>query len=195
MPKRLEFISYSVHRRDPEKFKRELRAALPTVSVEDFERIATIELVKHKPRLNHTEVNLFGRDVLTDDVTTIATWAEMSPKAQRFVRRHAAAGTLDRLVSIPGLSRSYVWNKRNAWVQDVTDADAALIRDTKHWKMPEGKSPPALWFRDIDVYGPWAGFPQTWALPVVEEFRATNLDDAKRFVADVKKTKQWPGRR
>jgi hypothetical protein len=185
MPKRLEFISYSVHRRNPEKFKRELRAALPTVSPEDFEKIATIEMCKHKPRLNHTEVNLFGRDVLTDDVTTIATWNEMSAKTQRFVRRHAAAGTLSHLVSIPGLSRSYVWNKRNEWVQEVTDADAALMREdakAKHW------------FRDIDEYGRWAGYPQTWTLPVVDEFRATNLDDAKRFVADVKKTKQWPGR-
>lgn len=186
MPKRLEFISYSVHRRDPDRFKRELRQALPTVSPEDFEQIAKVELWKHKPRLNHTEVNLFGVDVLTDDVTTVASWGEMSAKAQRFVRRHAKAGTLSHLVSIPGLSRSYVWNQRNAWIQEVTDADADLMR---------GDPKARHWFRDYDVYGPWQGFPQTWTLPVVEEFRATNLDDAKRFVADVKKTKQWPGRR
>jgi hypothetical protein len=184
MPTRLEFLSYSIVRRDPARFKRELRVRYPTMSAEDLERIATVELWKHKPRLGHTEVLLFGRDVLTDDLTTVAGWDVMSAKAQRHLRRHAAAGTLAQAVSIDGLSRTYVFNKRTDWVQEVTDADLPLIRASKA----------RHWFRDFDKYGPWPGFPQTWALPVVDEFKATNLDDAKRFVADVKKTKQWPGR-
>jgi hypothetical protein len=196
MPKRLEFISYSRHRRDPEAFKRELRRAFPTVIAADLEKIATVELWKVKPRLDHTEVLLFGRDVLTDDVTTIAGWDVMSAKAQKHVRKHERAGTLPRLVSIDGLSRTYVFNRRNEWVQEVSDADMALIRavEATPEMIKRRISRPRHWFRDIDVYGPWQGFPRTWTLPVVEEFKATNLDDAKRFVADVKKTKQWPGR-
>lgn len=185
MPTRLEFLSYSVVRRNPDAFKRELRVKYPTMSVEDLERIATVELWKHKPRLNHTEVLLFGRDVDTDDLTTVAGWDVMSPKARRHLKRHKAAGTLSQAVSIDGLSRTYVFNKRNAWVQEVADSDLPLIRASKA----------KHWFRNYDQYGPWQGFPQTWQLNVADEFKATNLDDAKRFVADVKKTKQWPGRR
>lgn len=185
MPTRLEFLSYSIVRRDPAKFKAQLRAKYPTMSVEDLERVATVELWKHKPRLNHTEVLLFGRDVLTDDLTTIAGWDVMSVKAQRHLKRHKAAGTLSQAISIDDLSQTYVFNKRTEWVQEVADADLPRIRASKA----------KHWFRDYDRYGPWPGFPQTWSLNVADEFRATNLDDAKRFVADVRKTKQWPGRR
>lgn len=184
MPKRLEFISYSVVRRDPAKFKRELRAKYPTVSVENLERIATVELWKHKPRLNHTEVLLFGRDVLADDLATVAGWDVMSVKARRYLQRQQAAGTLAQVISIDGLSRTYVFNKKNAWVQEVADGDLPLIRASKARR----------WFRDYDEYGPWPGFPQTWELPVVDEFRAKTLDDAAAFVRDVKKTRRWPGR-
>ena len=184
MPKRLEFISYSWVRRDPRKFLLALRATYPTVSPEDLERIATAEMWKHKPRLNHTEVLLFGRDVLTDDLSTVAGWGEMSRKARRHLEQHQAAGTLSRIVSIPDLSRTYVFNKQTEWVQEVTDADAALIRQSKA----------RTWFRDIDVYGPWPGFPQVWELPVAERFEATSLTDAAAFVKDVKQTKTWPGR-
>ena len=185
MPKRLEFISYSWVRRDPKRFLRALRATYPTVSPDDLEKIATVELWKHKPRLNHTEVLLFGRDVETDDLTTVAGWGDMSRKARRHLERHKAAGTLATVVSIPGLSRTYVFNQGNAWLQEVTDADAALIRDSKA----------RTWFRDYDVYGPWQGFPPVWELPVADRFEAKSLDDAAAFVKDVRKTKQWPGSR
>lgn len=185
MGKRLEFISYSVIRRDPQKLRAALKAKYPTVSDANLERITEVELWKHKPRLNHTEALLFGRDILTDDLTTIAAWDAISAKAQRFLQRHHTAGTLAQAVSIDGLSQTYVWNRRNAWVQEVADPDLPLIRASKAGK----------WFRDYDAHGPWPGFPRAWEFPVAEREAFSNLEDAAKFAADVRKKKTWAGGR
>lgn len=184
MGTRLEFISYSVVRRDPQKLRAVLKAKYPTVSDDNLERITEVELWKHKPRLPHTEVLLFGRDVLTADLTTIPAWDAMSAKARRFLERHARAGTLGQAISIDDLSTTYVWNRGNAWVQEVADSDLPRIRASKAGK----------WFRDYDAHGPWPGFPRAWEFPVAEREAFSNLEDAAKFAADVRKKKTWAGR-
>lgn len=183
MPKRLEFISYSIVRRNPRQFLLALREKYPTVSERDLERIAEVELWKHKPRLAHTEAFLLGADVVTDDITTIAVWPVLSAKAKRWFQRHNAA-QLNAMREPQGLTQTYVWNRRNDWVQEVADADLPLIRASKAGR----------WFRDYDLYGPWPGFPRAWELPVAERETFTNLEDAAKFAKDVRRKKQWAAR-
>ena len=181
MSTRLEFISYSPIARDPHKLFAALVRKYPNVGQAALERIAEIEVWKVKPRLDHTCVYLFGMDIFTDDLTMIEAWDAIDPSGRTYVEQHAKAGTLAKIVAIDGLSKSYAWTKRNQWVQEVTDADLPLIRNSKA----------KTWFRDYDRYGPWGGFQRAWEFPVAERYAFSNLDDAAKFATEVRRKQQW----
>lgn len=183
MGKRLEFVSYSIHARDRRAFIDTLKVKYPTVSDDNLERIAEQELWKIKPRLPHTEAFLIGADVLTDDITTIEAWKDLGPKSRRFFQSHTGQ-QLFAMRDPQGLSKTYVWNRGNRWIQEVADTDLPILRASK------AKS----WFRDYDAYGPWPGFARSWEFPVAERFEAPNLEEAARFAADVRKKKMWHGK-
>jgi len=179
---RLEFIGREVIRRDPMKFLDELRAKYgATVSERGIQEIAAREFQRRKPRNPAMVVHLFGRDILTDDLTTIEAWPMVDPKEKRVLERLTPAQR-EKKVDPEGLSKTYVWRKSNGWVQDVTEADAEVLR----------RSTARGWFRDIDVKGPFV-VQRAWDFPVAERYEAGSIQDAQAIVRDVTRKKQWKG--
>jgi hypothetical protein len=182
MPVRLEFIGQEIIHRDPVAFLENLRKELPNMSEKAFHAIAGAEFEKRAPRHDYLVVHLFGRDILTDDITTIAAWPDVDPQEHPALL-NATIAERERKIDPPGLSTTYVWRKSNGWVQEVSDSDLDVIR----------QSAARTWFRDIDTHGAWVP-KRAWDLPVRERYEASTLDDAAKFVADIKRNPQWQGR-
>lgn len=176
---RLEFIGREAIRRDPMKFLEQLRAKYPNLSERGLHEVAGAEFQKRKPRNPAMVVHLFGEDILADDLSTIEAWPIVDPKEKRVLERLTVEQRRKK-VDPQGLSKTYVWRKSNGWVQDVTEADAEVLR----------RSTAAGWFRDVDAFGRFV--PQrAWDFPVAERYEATSIEEGKRFVADVTRKKQW----
>jgi hypothetical protein len=182
MPIRLEYIGREIVRRDPMKFLDQLRAKYPTLTERGLHEVAGREFAKRHPRHDKQVIHLFGEDITAEDLETIIAWPIMDPKEKRVLLKLTPAERAAK-VDPKGLSRTYVWRASNQWTQEVTDADAAVLR----------ASPAAGWFRDIDVHGPYV-VARAWDFPVAERFEAPTLAEGKRFVADVTRKQQWTGR-
>lgn len=178
---RLEFIGRDIIRRNPMQFLDQLRAKYPTLNERGLHEVAGREFQKKKPRNPAMVVHLFGEDIASDDLEGIAAWPDVDPKEKRVLLRLTPAERAAR-VDPQGLSRTYVWRQSNGWVQEVTDADAEVLR----------RSTARTWFRDIDAHGPFV-VKRAWDFPVAERFEAPNMAEGKRFIADVTKQKSWKG--
>lgn len=181
MPVRLEFLGRDIVRRDPMKFLDQLRAKYPSLNERGLHEVAGREFVKKKPRNPAMVVHLFGEDIATAELETIAAWPIMDPKEKRVLLKLTPEQRAAR-VDPKGLSRTYVWRESNQWTQEVTDADAAVLRE----------SAARTWFRDIDAHGPFV-VARAWDFPVAERYEAPTVAEGKRFVADVTRKQQWKG--
>ena len=180
---RLEYIGKDTARRNWKRLLEHLRRMYPNVSETGIHEIAKAEFVRVAPRHDRLVQALFGRDILAADVTTIPAWPYLTPLMKRWVLNPALEGrTHETLMDPPGLSRTYVWSKKNNWLQEVTDEDAAIIR----------ASPARTWFRDYDKHGPYTPA-RTWDLPVVARETFTDAAEARRFERDQKRKKSWTG--
>ena len=178
---RLEYIGREIIRRDPMKFLDQLRAKYPTLTERGLHEVAGREFSKRHPRHDRQVIHLFGEDIASEDIETIPAWPIVDPKEKRVLLKLTPAERMAK-VDPQGLSRTYVWRASNQWVQDVTDADAAVLR----------ASTARGWFRDYDTHGPFVP-QQTWDFPVAERFEAANPAEGKRFIADVTRKQQWKG--
>lgn len=156
--------------RDRAGFVAALKARRPGIT--DYEiRYAHKEAVArfdqmHKKR----QITLFGRDILTNDPTTIRSWELLPPSQQRRIMDHPIdrgdmvdpedpkfsqlelARRLNRnsvhrsaLISPEGLEETYCWRYQNDFQQDVTEHDFLLIRSFPAFKGM---------FQRIDTRGP-----------------------------------------
>jgi hypothetical protein len=182
MPIRLEFVGRDITRRDPMKFLAELRAKYPTLTERGLHEVAGREFARKKPRNPAMVVHLFGEDITADDLETIAAWPIIDPKEKRVLLRLSPAERAGK-VDPQGLGQTYVWRESNGWTQEVTDADAAVLR----------RSTARTWFRDIDAHGPFV-VARAWDFPVAERQAVPNLHEAQKFLADVTRKPQWTGR-
>lgn len=182
---RLEFIGRDIIRRNPMQFLDQLRAKYPTFTEAELHAVAGAEFSKKAPRHRSHVVHLFGRDILTDDLTTITAWQWVTPAFRRILAQadHAKRAALIDPKLPDALEQTYVWRHENRWIQEVSDSDVAVLR----------RSSARGWFRDVDVHGPYV-VPRTWDFPVAERFEAPSIDEGKRFVADVTRKRQWAGR-
>ena len=181
MPIRLEFIGREVIRKDPMKFLEQLRAKFPNVSEKGLHAIAGAEFEKRHPRTPRMVVHLFGRDILSDDLTSIPAWPLIDPKEKR-VLVNATRERREQMIDPQELSRTYVWRQSAGWVQEVTDHDADVLR----------RSTARGWFRNIDAHGPFVPT-RAWDFPVKERHTAGTLADAQAIVRDVTRKKTWNG--
>lgn len=182
MSKRLTFIGHDVLRRDPITFLEGLRQRFPNVSETGIQAIAKRELGKKPPRYDQYVQGLFGEDILTDDVTTIAAWRWLTPILRREVQQ-ASLEQRRAMVDPKGLSATYVWRKDNGWVQEVTDSDADILR----------ASGARTWFRDTDMFGTHVPT-RMWDFPVIETHTFNNQFDANAYRKEQHRQQQWRGR-
>lgn len=95
----------------------------------------TIETAKTQ-RQDFLQVFIPGRDLLAEDVTTIAAWPFMSTDLQNAIQAETPDLRRRRLDSWaaergqPNLSRSYIWCHKNLWEQEVDEADYHIIMAT-----------------------------------------------------------------
>ena len=152
-------------------------------------------------------VHRFGLDIMTADPTHLPAWRWMYPGWRDRVLKMPVAGgaVLDgdaanvqrhvfstlqpehynraSLISPAGLSTTYVWRAENDWLQEVTDADAAVLRAAKD-----------AVFRDPSRFGRWVE-PRAWIGQVAptETYRFSQMDDIEAFDRDRTRTPHWAG--
>ena len=195
---RLEFIGHPGPWRNIEEFIKRVRFKQPNISEWELMKVIHHGNAKHRPRNARQVFHLFGRDIMSDDLTQIDVWAFVTPQWRNLVPKfpiHTGelldvahdANKLElamaakqfelvnrgSLISPFGLSRTYVWAPETNWIQDVRDRDVDLIRQNP-FTYPL--------FRPIDL----AEGPQrveSYTLPVVDQTQTT-IRDAGVFAVE-----------
>lgn len=210
--RRLEFAPRSPFH-DIEGTVAKIRQANPGITDmgvnQAVKRMLTGYKSRHKGRIFH----LFGADIMTADLTTIAAW----PMIGEYERRRVSAHPIDAgaripddiegparramqealvsrhdyhnvnrssLISPPGLSQTYVWRLANDWMQEVADADYALILST-----PANRR----LFRDPDIYGPYNVVRSYYNGEAQGRQIARNLRDADYLIRQTQRRPSWQG--
>ncbi len=194
---RLEFVGKDVIRRNLDTVMARLRATYPNVSETGIVAMAQTQVVPIPPRLPQFVQCFFGRDILAEDPTQIEAWPFLTPDLRERILNTAAylgeGATRETLLNVP-LSKTYVWSVKTDWVQDVTAADADLLRrvEIPESQIAKGETPPRYWFRDIDQHGPFVPR-RAFDLPVVSRETFTDPGEAKRYERDQRRKRQWAG--
>lgn len=185
--KKLEFVGKDVMRRNWKQVHEMVRAQYPTLSDTSIDHIASDmmrqtkgpdgESVTVSPRTNNTNLVAWGKDVFAEHPEGMAAWQFLTPIQRDTVRRNQCR------FYPTGLSQTYVWCRENGFVQQVTDADADLIRNAAFIRG---------WFQDPDVHGSFAPI-RTFDYEVVEEQDFVDLNEARRYERDLQEKKQWSG--
>ena len=206
----LEFWGARGPWRDPERFVNAYRALHPNTTDADMVTMVHRENARRRPRHELKPFLVFGADILSDDLHSMDAWQYLpktwkrdlplypvaggkliqSGDAMADVRLKAAidtAGTRNinraSLLVPRGLSKTYVWCKANNWLQDVEDADVAIIRNT-----------PGLrdMFADPNRVGPFRvgkyDYLSTGSTGI------SSLQDAQAFERDHTRKPLWKGR-
>jgi hypothetical protein len=205
---KLEFVGQPGPHRDIEAFVAAVKRARPDYS--DKQVVETVRRgnATYKPRHRGSHWQLFGRDILTDDLQSLPAWPYIDAWWQKhlplfpvnggeMIAGETAAMTLQaaidgygvhrinrRSLLIPaGLSQSYVWTRANAWVQDVADADVAILRATPMINQC---------FRSAEqASGPVTA--RTYEFAEGERHRFRSFDDLEAFRKDDERKTQWTG--
>ena len=150
----------------------------------------------YKPRHDSSHWQVFGRDILTDDLHSIPAWrfidswwqqnlplfpltgGEVITGVDAAQRLKAAIDSLGiqrvnrRSLLIPdGLTHSYVWCKANRWVQEVADPDVSVLRTTPMLNQC---------FRSA-AHADNPVTPRTYEYGGTERHAFTSFDDLERF--------------
>lgn len=134
------------------------------------------------PRIDQLVVHLWGADILSDDPTSIPAWSLVSREFRDIVLT-ASNDQKQRMIDPEGLSTSYVWCKAGNWVQEVSETDVEVIRN----------SDARTWFRDPERFGPFTPI-NAFAFPVVETVPINGADDLRQFRRDQRRKTVWTGR-
>lgn len=149
---KLEFIGRPGPHRNMTKFIEQVKHRRPDATPIQIERFAHTVNARNRPRQNFEIFQLFGADVMTDDLESLDVWPHVSKEWKKFLPKlPTLTGTiipekdgavLNNLLVMrkysevnrasicvpPGLSRSYIWCRSNQWIQDVSFEDAEIIR-------------------------------------------------------------------
>lgn len=203
----LEFIGLPGPHRDMAKFVNAVRERTPGITNSALQDVVHAAGVKLPPRYKRQAWVHWGADILSDDLTSIDAWPYLDParrnevarlpreggvtvtagdpKASTLMRDALVKGTLNRrsLMMPAGLSKTYIWCAANNWMQEVSDADAAILRSAPFAR---------LLFRNPN-YASGPVEVQSLTRPVVERFALTSLEDAQALERDHTRRPQWKG--
>lgn len=182
MPRTLEYLGRTRIRRDPVATEAEVRRRHPGLSEAGVIEVVRGLLFQDPGRPEMLVVHLWGADILSDDPTPIRAWA-LATRYWREVILNADEAKRRDMIDPKGLSASYVWRREGRWVQEVSDEDVEVIR----------QSAARTWFRDPERFGPFT--PQrAFDFPVRDSVAIRSADDLTQFRQDEKRTPQWTGR-
>lgn len=182
MSRTLEFLSMSRIRRDPAAVEAEVRRRHPGLSEAGVIEVVRGLLFQDPGRPEMLVVHLWGADILTGDPTTIPAWP-LATLYWREVILNAGEAKRRAMIDPEGLSTSYVWSKAGNWVQEVSDEDVEVIRQSRA----------RTWFRDVQRFGPFTPH-RAFDFPVRDSVAIRSADDLRQFRREQKRTGQWTGR-
>lgn len=183
MSRMLEFMSQSAIRRDPIKAYDDVRRKHPGSSEQRIMQIVRGLLFQDPGRPEMLVVHLWGVDILSDDPATIPAWPLATPYWREYIVGADEAKRRALIEPSCRLSTSYVWSRAGRWVQEVSDEDVEVIRQSRA----------RTWFRDVERFGPF--MPQrAFDFPVTDTVPIRSADDLKQFRREQKRTAQWTGR-
>lgn len=210
MAMRLEYIGLPGPHRDMRKFVGAVQAYKPGITDTEIESVVHRESVRKRPRHNGQQFQVFGADIMSDDLKSMDAWPHLIGQWQRdlpmfplqggivvgsdeeyaavrlkvAIDTHGAQHINRASLLVPeGLSKTYVWCQANGFTQQVTDADVAIIRRTQILN---------LMFRNPDIAdGPMRieGFMRQ----ATDKHAFTTIAEAKAYEADTAPVQQWKG--
>lgn len=207
----LEYMGDPGPWRGIEKFVAAVKAASPHLDDAGIMAVVHRENARKRPRHNRQRFHVFGADILSDDLQSMEAWPYLHPiwkrdlpmypleggrhirttdedapaHLQSAIASHGAHQVNRRTLLVPeGLSKTYVWCEANNWMQEVADADVAIIRNTRILN---------LMFRDPNLAeGPMQiqGYQRQ---PTGEVYRFNTAQEAQAFERDMTSRPQWNG--
>lgn len=211
MAKVLEFIGQAGPWRDIAKFVAAVKAASPHLDDAQIMAIVHRENARKRPRHSKWTFHVFGADILSDDLQSMDAWGYLPSRWQRDLPMYPVQGgrlirTTDddapihlqtaiaqngahqvnrRSLMVPdGLSKTYVWCQANNWMQEVADADVAIIRNTPILK---------LMFRDPNLASGPLQIQDYRRQATGDIYRFDSVDEAQAFERSMTSRPQWNG--
>lgn len=207
MPK-LEYTGGVSPFQDINAFVAKVRKAHPAITDRGVDQIVKRSVGLVDKRISKRTIALFGRDIMTEDVTTLPVWPHLPKSARQRILDHPIeggervdseqakvsqlelVGRLDRrsvnrsvLISPRGLERTYAWSAAHGWTQEVTDNDYRIIvRDFGLRRL----------FADPDIVGPFVEV-RSYDAPVKERHVARDMSDVRALRREFSRTPQFRG--
>jgi len=183
----LEYIGEDHPFRDIAAFVAAIKRRAPRISQAGVDQKVAEALLKRTPRTPGIVKILFGTDILTDDLESLPAWEWLTPVFRAEIgncpmneRNRYIYATIDGMIP---LANSYVWRVENNWMQEVTEADVAVIR----------RSEARGWFRNPHrANGPHQD-PRSYDLPVMSQETFRNPAEFTDFLRDQERIPHWSG--
>lgn len=207
----LEYLGSPGPWRNIEKFVAAVKAASPHLDDAQIMAVVHRENARKRPRHNKRRFHMFGADILSTDLKSMDAWAYLHPIWQRdlplypleggklirstdedapvhlqtAIASHGINQVNRRSLLVPaGLSKTYVWCAGNNWMQEVADADVAIIRNTPVVR---------LMFRDPNLADGPLQIQDYRREPTGEIYRFSSAEEAQAFERDMTSRPQWKG--
>lgn len=213
--KRIELAPLSPFH-DLEGTVRKIRAAKPGITDQGVNQAVKRMLDGYNPRTPGRIVHLFGRDILTEDVTSIPAWPWVGEGEKRRVLQHPVMGgeTIpDDLVGITRKMRQEELAGRGSEARASINRSVLIsppgLQQTYVWRLATGwvqevtdadydliLSTPAnrRLFRDLDIHGPYVDVRSYEAPRIVTSTTvATTAKEASYLMGQTKRTPNWQG--
>lgn len=206
----LEFLGYPGPWRDVEKFRNAVKAANPGLT--DSQIMDLVHRENAKKRWRHKEwvFQMFGADILSGDLQSMDAWPYLQDRWKRDLPKFPVEGgevirhTDDDAVNLQfairtkgeqrvnrrslmvpdGLSKTYVWCIANNWIQEVSDADAAILRAHPLLK---------LMFRNPNFANGPMQIQDYRRQSTGERYQFDSIDEAQAFERGMSSRPQWNG--
>lgn len=208
----LEYLGAPGPWRNIEKFVAAVKAASPHLDDTQIMAVVHRENARKRPRHNRRVFHMFGADILSDDLQSMDAWPYLHHTWKRdlplypiqggkhirstdddapvilqtAIASHGIHHVNRRTLLVPaGLSKTYVWCQANNWMQEVADADVAIIRDTPVVK---------YMFRDPNIADGPLRIENYRREPIPGEiYRFSSVEDANAFERSMTSRQQWNG--
>jgi hypothetical protein len=133
----------------------------------------TVERQQRHPWSRHIE---FGADILSDEHVSLPAFQYFTVEAMEYFQKMPREQRL-RLIELPELENTYIWNHQNSFLQELTDHDFRVVMMSHH----------NVYFRVPDIQGP---FVETRAYDgygmEFERIATTSWEEGNRVIAERK---------
>jgi len=169
----LEYVGRKNPHDNLSEYLRRLTKFAPQIRTkEQRDRLIMRATVNRAQRFKGRVVVLFGRDILSEDLHSIERWKRIPVNIRQRIASMPIAER-ERVISIPGLEHTYVWEWASNWQAEVTEDDYTLIMSQRD-----------CLFRDPNRFGLYVPKRAYGHIPVAERITTNSLAEGKRILAE-----------